>query len=367
MIKIAKFQDKINKHYPNEQLTVLEYKGARDSCIIRCETCGKEYSYAWSGTLLSSKKKILCHSCQDRIAQRRLFEQRLKERFPQDSLELMSFISRKKPCDIRCKVCGELYHFEAGDYALNKTRDFFCKKCYPFKISIMQDTLKRFEDFINNSSDWELIQNLKDVHAHSLVECKCLHCGRTNKKTVYDYLRGRGCFCQSNTEQKTTEQFKEELDDDYELLDEYKDAYTKVTLRHKTCGFIYKVSPHNYLTGKRCPRCSRVESKGERKIREFFDNHNLAYIQEYPVEIEGHHLRFDFYLKELDLFIEYQGRQHYEPIDYFGGKDRFNIQKEYDQIKRDFAKDKLIEIKYDEDVIAILTNTLKLNDYPLQE
>lgn len=42
-----------------------------------------------------------------------------------------------------------------------------------------------------------------------------------------------------------------------------------------------------------------------------------------------HPLRFDFALFENEKLIgliEYNGRQHYEPIEYFGGTDNFIIQ-----------------------------------------
>lgn len=367
MINIAKFQDKINKHYPNEHLTVLEYKGARDSCIIRCEKCKKIYSYAWSGGVLSSKKKILCHDCQDRILQEKRFQEKIQNRFCFDDLVIVSFIDNDHSCTIKCNKCGEEYSFTKPAYVFHKTRNYFCSKCFPLKNKLMEKAREKFKIFINSSSNWELAQSIDFIHSDDLVQCKCLYCGRINKKTIYDYMRGRGCFCQCNTEQKTTEDFINELDDDYELIGEYKSAFTKVTLRHKTCGFIYKVTPHNYLTGKRCPRCSRMESKGERRIRKFLENKNIPYIKEYPEKIEGHNLRFDFYLPKQQLYIEYQGEQHYHPIDYFGGEERFLIQCELDKKKRNFAGDKLIEIKYDEDIESILINTLKFNDYPEKE
>ena len=50
-----------------------------------------------------------------------------------------------------------------------------------------------------------------------------------------------------------------------------------------------------------------------------------------------------------NLLIEYQGIQHFKPIDTFGGEERFKYQQEKDNIKRAFAKEnniKLIEIPY---------------------
>lgn len=58
---------------------------------------------------------------------------------------------------------------------------------------------------------------------------------------------------------------------------------------------------------------------------------------------------FDYYVKEHDLLIEVQGEQHYKPVVYFGGEDRFKTQKINDEIKRSYAKNnkiKLLEIPY---------------------
>ena len=36
--------------------------------------------------------------------------------------------------------------------------------------------------------------------------------------------------------------------------------HNKVTIKHKKCGNIYKVTPTNYLAGRRCPKCSRIKA-----------------------------------------------------------------------------------------------------------
>lgn len=363
MIDKNRFQEKIAKHYPSEKLVVLDYKGARDTCSIQCQTCGTVYDYSYSGNLLKPSKKILCHTCMDLKQQQGLFEKRLEDRYPDDKLKV-EFHGRTESGKIQCEVCGTAYEFSSIGYALSHDRDFFCGKCHVFKQDIMNETLERFKKFIDKHDEWILRSSLDSVHSKTLVECQCNYCGRTNRKTVYDYMRGRGCFCQTDTEQKTTEQFKEYLADDYELLSKYKNAYEKVTLRH-SCGFIYKVSPHNYLSGKRCPRCARFESKGERRVKKFLTDSNISFIQEYPTRIQNHLLRFDFYLPQYDLFIEYQGQQHYNKVDFFGGEERFLKQRYLDDIKRDFCGKRLIEIPYTRygDVESILNKALKFNDY----
>lgn len=64
--------------------------------------------------------------------------------------------------------------------------------------------------------------------------------------------------------------------------------------------------------------------------------------------------RIDIFIKELNVAIEYNGKQHYEPVTYFGGKEGYLKTVERDKIKKQKCRRngcELIEIKYDEDLI----------------
>lgn len=70
----------------------------------------------------------------------------------------------------------------------------------------------------------------------------------------------------------------------------------------------------------------------------------------------GKLLRFDFAVLDdsgdVDFLIEFQGRQHYEPSDKFGGKKGFFQQQYNDRLKRRFCTFhgiKLVEIPYTEE------------------
>jgi hypothetical protein len=61
--------------------------------------------------------------------------------------------------------------------------------------------------------------------------------------------------------------------------------------------------------------------------------------------------RFDIYIEELNIAVEYNGIQHYEPIDYFGGELGFTLTQKRDQKKRTKCLKNnctLIEIRYDQ-------------------
>ena len=64
-------------------------------------------------------------------------------------------------------------------------------------------------------------------------------------------------------------------------------------------------------------------------------------------------LHFDFALLKNDkpyYLIEYNGKQHYEPIEFFGGEGQFKINQIRDNIKREYSRNyniPLLELKYD--------------------
>ena len=60
------------------------------------------------------------------------------------------------------------------------------------------------------------------------------------------------------------------------------------------------------------------KSHGERELKELFDQLKVGYMKEVRFEgcksPKGKYLRFDFFLPDYNLLIEYQGMHHYKPI-----------------------------------------------------
>ena len=81
------------------------------------------------------------------------------------------------------------------------------------------------------------------------------------------------------------------------------------------------MTPWNFIhkhNKKYCPICYYKKSKGEIIINNFLEENNIDYQKEFI--FPNSRKRFDFYLPELNICIEYDGRQHFEEIDFFGGK-----------------------------------------------
>lgn len=85
---------------------------------------------------------------------------------------------------------------------------------------------------------------------------------------------------------------------------------------------------------------------GEEMIGEYLELHGLEYGRDFIDQVSMPDLRgmndgylsYDFeVLCPMHCFIEYQGRQHYEPIDYFGGEEQLAVQQAHDEVKRQYA------------------------------
>lgn len=138
---------------------------------------------------------------------------------------------------------------------------------------------------------------------------------------------------------------------DYSLV-EYKNAHTKIKIICKKHG-VFEQATNHHLRGAGCPNCKI--SKGELKIKDWLDNDRIEYIQQQKfIDCKDKSpLPFDFYLPEYNICIEYDGRQHYEIIELWGGLEGFIDTKNKDNIKNIYCQNnkiKLIRIKYSENI-----------------
>lgn len=64
-------------------------------------------------------------------------------------------------------------------------------------------------------------------------------------------------------------------------------------------------------------------------------------------------MSYDIFISGLNIAIEYQGKQHFEPVEYFGGHDAFEALKKRDEIKAKLSAEngiKLVYINYWEEI-----------------
>lgn len=200
-----------------------------------------------------------------------------------------------------------------------------------------------------------------DKYDYSLINCinikekiiiKCLKHGNF-KQTVDNHMKGKGCP-RCNGKNRTTEI----IIDEFNLVHGNKYDYSKVIYTGIKSKIKIICPIHNefeqvtetHLEGSGCPICK--ESWGEREIRLFLDRHNILYNSQHKFDDCVHILKlpFDFYLPEHNICVEFQGEQHFKPVNFFGGAKMFEIRKIRDKIKEEFCRNnniRLVIIRYD--------------------
>ena len=90
-------------------------------------------------------------------------------------------------------------------------------------------------------------------------------------------------------------------------------------------------------------------------VRKIYKDNKVIY-QHRPYFLrspKGGQMSYDVFICGLNVAIEYQGKQHYEPIDYFGGKGAFEELKVRDRVKKELSDKngiKLVYISYQEEI-----------------
>ena len=169
-------------------------------------------------------------------------------------------------------------------------------------------------------------------------------------QTAYYHMQGGNCPKCVGGRKLTTEDFIEKAQQvhkqkyDYSKVD-YKGYSRKVCIICLEHGEFWQ-TPNGHLFGAGCPTCS--ESNLEGAVRQFLFKNNIAFEQEKGFEWLKYRkkLFLDFYLPEYGVAIECQGKQHFTPIDMFGGEEFFYKTLQRDQVKKELCEKHDIRIIY---------------------
>lgn len=250
------------------------------------------------------------------------------------------------------RECGNLITIKAVNFK-NKPS---CRKCAHKKATMKQTkTHEKFceEVKLYGEGNFEVVEKYKGNHTP--IQLKHSVCGDIFKVAPNDFIKGQRCpKCSFKSMRITQEEWDERVRElgqgEYKFLESYKGTMTKIKAKHMECGTEYFVTPNNFMTGYRCPSCA--SSRGEKNVEGYLKEKGIRYICQHTFkELKGEKnpLRFDFYLPDLDILVEYQGLQHYKPIKFFGGEKNYIKQTTRDEYKREYANKNnipLIEIPF---------------------
>ena len=236
------------------------------------------------------------------------------------------------------------------------------------KRNTLNNFIEQAKSIHNDKYDYSLVEY---VNNHTKIKIVCPKHGVFEQKPNSHIIGKSGCLICSGKYKSDKNFFIEKAKKihgekyDYSLVD-YKNNNTKIKIICSEHG-VFEQKPNNHLSGQKCPICNlnKIQSNGVVSIKNWLVDNNVKFTQEHIFEdcIFRKQLRFDFYLPEFNLCVEYDGKQHFEPIDFFGGYKSLEETKIRDLIKNEYCKCnniKLIRFKFN-DGIDFVYMTLKEN------
>lgn len=343
-------------------ITLLgEYKKCEERIHCRCNVCGNEW-YAFPDNLLRSQG---CKQC----ANNKMAKERSKthEQFVNELHNINKDIEvigkyKNGGTEILC-LCKKHNH----SWMVKPNHLLRGGGCLHCGIEKTANRLRKTHgDFINELTKVNInIEAIgKYTTSKSPLKCKCKVDGTVFHPLPSNLLKGQGCpTCAikrtSDANRMTQEDFESRVKKvlpNIKVLGEYKTRNEKIQVSCKKDGHTWMAKGSHLIDGHGCPKCK--SSKGEKIIEEYLKDNFIAYKPQFKFKNCRYKRRlpFDFYLPELNAVIEYDGIQHFKPIDFFGGEKSFEYRKKLDGIKSEYCNKNrinLIRVPYTVDNIEV--------------
>lgn len=256
----------------------------------------------------------------------------------------VNYVNNRTPVILICRLQGHGEFLQRPDNHLSGKG---CRKCGEIAISISR----------KNTQERILIEFIK-THKNKYGYGSFIYNGFHKKGTITcfthgdfeqspaNHIKGHGCpKCGNNKTTSHTRYSKQEFENEANKvhngrygygLSEYINSIEKICIICPAHGQFWQ-SPIAHLNGQGCPNCS--SSLGEKLIKTILEKNNIKFLKEYKLpETPNYRYRYDFYLPDYHCLIEFHGRQHYFPIEFFGGEDAFRETVRRDKFKKMLAR-----------------------------
>lgn len=304
----------------------------------------------------------------------------LKTNYLEENKNFFCKLNEKDSFDWQCSNCGKIHHETEYRNFIRRTFKCVCQSNEIRFNEINQELEKNNYSFLHKQPFAYQVSKNGKIECKKPILVKCLKCGKISYEYYNNIRKGhKKCNCNSKkkfTRGLTIQEFYNKWPDlnkqNFNLLStEYLGRNEKYRIKCKKCGKEDERWGITLIDGEiSCKYCD-YGSKNEQLIAMLLDKRKIEYIREYLDEYNGHLHRFDFFLPDFDIIIEYNGKQHYESIEHFGGQKQFELRQQRDLEKQKYCeqeKIKLIIFDYQQSSKDIETKIgLIFNDYPEKE
>jgi hypothetical protein len=327
------------------ELTEKVYKSFHEEMSYECIECG----YKDKKSLAVAKCGKGCPKCAGNLP---LNFDEVKEKFAEFELLLTEkeYINARTPMKYICLICG----YKGDKTVSNLNAGKGCKGCATIENSNNQRlSYKDVKEFIEGKG-WTLVSTTYEKSSEKL-HLKCPYNHNVFKK-LNNFKSGKGCRKCSGLESPTfIERQSIFLKLNLSLLEhEYKNGHSPLRYQCQECNYVGYKTYKSAKNGYGCLSCS-PSSAGEERIADWLLLNKINYVRQFRLNEcrNNKPLPFDFAVfdssNKLFCLIEFDGEQHFNPRDFFGGEEAFLKRQENDQIKDKYCHNnniKLLRISY---------------------
>jgi hypothetical protein len=248
---------------------------------------------------------------------------------------LVDYINNKTKVKIICEKHG-IFEQRPNDHLRGEK----CPYCFGYFRKPLNEFIKKCKIKHYNTYDYSLVDY---VNNKTKIKIICEKHG-VFEQTPRSHLNGNGCSkCKFNFKMIKDDFINKSIKThgsryNYENVN-YINSHTKVSIICKNHG-IFEQKAYKHMQGNGCPKC--LNSTGVNKMLRILENYNIEYLTEQPIEgcisKYNRHLKFDIFIPIFDIYIEYDGEQHFKSVEIWGGDKAFEESKIRDEIKDNFCK-----------------------------
>ncbi len=261
---------------------------------------------------------------------------------------------QSKTLEFICRDCKQKFYKSSDIIEITKNLD--CPKCSrqrnkdkqrltynEFKKRIKNHKYYNNYDYSMITKDWWQ-KNYKSKRTKAPFICK-KH--GIFYQQIISHLNGTGCpKCARERQKRPIKWNKEKIIKEFNKIhknqyeyffSEYQNTSQIIKIKCKKCGKIFKQKIRQHLDKHGC-LCNK--SIGENIIEEILKENKIKYLKNYYFKYRDQTLTFDFYLPKYNIAIEYDGIQHFKPIDFAGKGQKWARDLFFATKKRDFLKNK---------------------------
>jgi len=351
---------------------------ANSKLLLRCK-CGNEFITTFSRFTNKNKPKRQCNKCSQE-SKKNTYE-KVKEFIENNSKCVLlnphkPRITSKEDLLLKCE-CGAEFkttfnQFKSG----NKRR---CNKCNHSYVLSYEEVKLYIEQ--ESKGNCELINtSIRGWRDKFYLKCLCGNIFKSSLDSIYRHKKFRcnGCFHRYRASLARLTEFelnKLLQDNGCSLVSDYSSYVNNSSIIdiRCSCGEVFSTNVKTFsdkLKPKtKCDRCTGNISRGEQLVEEYLKSNNMIFKRQYTFSDckNKNVLPFDFAvfnsLGDLLCLIEYDGQQHFEPIDHWGGEVGFKYRKINDRIKEVYCKERNIPLirvpYYEKQIDDYLNNKMK--------